>query len=376
MGAAAAHLLEAFARLDEAHAGEPDTVIEPDAGPFKEALEFLEADIVDYFSWLRERDRPAPEDPLLNLYFGLSRFVRVLEVLGEEFAVILRHPAGDLEVKIFCRDPSRFIGAIVKGTWATVAMSATLTPSWFYRNVLGFPAKETAEAAFPSPFPRENRRILVYPGLDTTYKKRHAQVPELARLLHGLGNAVRGNFLALFPSYQYMRDVLSHYPRGGKRAIVQEARHTLRETEEMLGQMKGSKRNYLLFGVTGGMFAEGVDYPGESLKGVFIVSPALPQVSLEQKLLMDYYDRVHEDGFSYAYLIPGITRVIQAAGRVIRSEEDRGVIVLICRRFREAAYTRFFPEDWMEEGVEALVSGDPVAEVKKFFAGHSKSKQD
>jgi len=115
------------------------------------------------------------------------------------------------------------------------------------------------------------------------------------------------------------------------------------------------------------MFAEGVDYPGEALKGVFIVSPALPQVSLEQQLLLDYYDREHEDGFSYAYLIPGMTRVVQAAGRVIRSEKDRGVIVLICRRFREKQYAQYFPPDWTEQSVEELVALDPVAEVKKFF---------
>lgn len=370
MAAAVSSVLQGLEKLSQDHAGENEKVIEPDLTFSQEALALLESEIVDYFAYIREKDLLTPGDTFLDFYFDLHRFVRVLGMMGKEFAVILRRHAQpeDLEVKIFCLDPSRFIGETLKGTWATVAMSATLAPQWFYKTVLGFPSKETMEATFPSPFPKENRRVLVYPSLDTTYKKRMNRIGELAGLLHALGNAVRGNFLALFPSYHYMKETLALYPHKGKPVIVQEPHHSLKETAELMARMKGSKRNFFLFGVTGGMFAEGVDYPGESLKGVFIVSPALPQVSLEQRLLLEYYEREHEDGFSYAYLIPGMTRVVQAAGRVIRSESDRGVIVLICRRFREKQYTQYFPPDWTEDSVEELVALDPVAEVKKFFA--------
>jgi len=123
----------------------------------------------------------------------------------------------------------------------------------------------------------------------------------------------------------------------------------------------------LLFAVSGGMYAEGVDYPGELLSGVFVVSPALPQVSFERELLRRYFDEKEEAGFDYAYLQPGMTRVVQAAGRLIRSETDRGVIALICRRFLEEPYASRLPRDWYQETPAELVSNRPAAEIREFF---------
>jgi DNA excision repair protein ERCC-2 len=115
------------------------------------------------------------------------------------------------------------------------------------------------------------------------------------------------------------------------------------------------------------MYAEGVDYPGELLSGVFVVSPALPQVSFERELLRRYFDEREEAGFDYAYLQPGMTRVVQAAGRLIRSETDRGVIALICRRFVEEPYASRLPRDWYDETPLELVSHRPAEEIREFF---------
>jgi DNA excision repair protein ERCC-2 len=123
----------------------------------------------------------------------------------------------------------------------------------------------------------------------------------------------------------------------------------------------------LLFAVSGGMYAEGVDYPGELLSGVFVVSPALPQVSFERELLRRYFEEREEAGFEYAYLQPGMTRVVQAAGRLIRSETDRGVIALICRRFLEKPYARYLPRDWYGETPCELVTDRPADEIREFF---------
>ncbi len=369
MAAALDRLLDALDHLDRGHPGEAERVIEPDPVPLKEPMEALESEIVDYFTYLREKELLRPNDVLMELYFEYYRFVKVLGLGGGEFTTLLRRTADDLQVKILCADASRFLGEALRSAHGVIAMSATLTPPWFYRTVLGFP-KEAVDASFPSPFPRENRRVLVYPHLDTTYRKRMEQVPDLAALLHKMGNAAPGNFLALFPSYLFLNAALRHYPRGGKAVIVQEPGHSMKETAALLERLKGSRKSHFLFGVSGGMFAEGVDYPGEALRGVFIVSPALPQVSLEQQILKNYYDRTHEDGFAYAYLVPGMTRVVQSAGRVIRSETDRGVIVLICRRFAEAQYAQFFPRDWYDRSVSELVTDDPAGEIKAFFGSN------
>lgn len=368
MASAVDRLLGVLDHLDAEHPGDAEQVIEPDPAPLKEPLEILESEIVDYFTYLREKELLRPNDILLELYFEYYRFVKVLGLGGGEFTTLLRRTSDDLQVKVLCADASRFLGEAIRSAHGVIAMSATLAPAWFYRNVLGFP-KEAVDASFPSPFPRENRKILVYPHLDTTYRKRMQQVPDLAALLHKMGNAAPGNFLALFPSYQFLNAALRHYPHGGKTVIVQETGHSMKETVALLERLKGSKKRHFLFGVSGGMFAEGVDYPGEALRGVFIVSPALPQVSLEQQILKNYYDQAHEDGFSYAYLVPGMTRVVQSAGRVIRSETDRGVIVLICRRFAEAQYAQFFPADWYDRNVSELVTDDPAGEIKAFFGG-------
>jgi DNA excision repair protein ERCC-2 len=129
----------------------------------------------------------------------------------------------------------------------------------------------------------------------------------------------------------------------------------------------------LLFAVSGGMYAEGVDYPGELLSGVFVVSPALPQVSFERELLRRYFEEREEAGFDYAYLQPGMTRVVQAAGRLIRSETDRGVIALICRRFLEEPYARYLPRDWYEETPSELVTNRPAEEIREFFEGYGQT---
>ena len=132
----------------------------------------------------------------------------------------------------------------------------------------------------------------------------------------------------------------------------------------------------LLLAVSGGMYAEGVDYPGELLSGVFVVSPALPQVSFERELLRRYFDEKEEAGFDYAYLQPGMTRVVQAAGRLIRSETDRGVIALICRRFVEEPYASRLPRDWYEDTPMELVTNRPAEVIREFFEGYGSTRGD
>jgi len=357
-----------FEKLDEDYQKEGEWIIELNKKIFKGSMEIMESQILEYFSYLKNQVQ-LEEDKFLDFYFNLNKFTRVLDFFSSKFKILYKKDNDDKKIKIFCLDPASFLGNVIQKTYSTIAMSATLEPQYFYKRILGFPQDKTIDATFPSPFPKENRKILIYPFIDTTYKKRREEAPKLAKLLYEMGNSISGNFLILFPSYEYMKNVLYFYNFKGKKILVQEKEHNIKESKELINRVKKTGRGHLFFAVSGGLFAEGVDYPEEIFKGVFIVSPSLPQVSLEQELLKEYYEEAEENGFSYAYIIPGITRVIQSAGRVIRSEEDRGIVVLICKRFKEKTYSKYFPSWWFEKGVEELITENPVEEIKKFFGG-------
>jgi DNA excision repair protein ERCC-2 len=163
-------------------------------------------------------------------------------------------------------------------------------------------------------------------------------------------------------------------PATGARLLIQRADLSDFERQQIfLALASPPKAGILLFAVSGGMYAEGVDYPGELISGVFVVSPALPQVSFERELLRRYFEEREEAGFDYAYLQPGMTRVVQAAGRLIRSETDRGVIALICRRFLEEPYARYLPRDWDSDTPNELVTNRPAEEIREFFEKYGES---
>ncbi|HUP66287.1 MAG TPA: ATP-dependent DNA helicase [Thermoanaerobaculia bacterium] len=341
---------------------------EPSRRLFMEQRSGWERIVLRYIGWKIEHRIAEAEDPLIDFYFTLVRFSNLLGEDGEEFARMLERSESGLRLKIFCKDPSRFIGAILESAHAVIAISATLQPFDFYRQTLGFPEQKTAELALPSPFPRDNRRILIIPEVDTTYKSRAQHYDRIASHVALMSEAAAGNYLALFPSYAFLREVADRMPPIRKNTLIQRSDMTDWERRTLLDTLRSPRDGgNLILAVSGGMYAEGIDYQGEMLSGVFVVGPALPAVSFEQELLKRYYDDRYGAGFEYAYLVPGMTRVIQSAGRVIRSETDIGVIALLCKRFTQQSYTRFFPADWFLESPRELVSKKPADEIRAFF---------
>ena len=214
--------------------------------------------------------------------------------------------------------------------------------------------------------------VAIASGVDTRYSSRAASVPALARLVADVAEACPGNLLALFPSYRFLDDVLARMPHLPDRRVLRPSdRATELERHAALSALKDKGQPVLLFAVSGGAFAEGVDYPGEMLAGVVVVSPALPQVRFEQERMRQYFEERFEKGFEYAYVVPGMTRVVQSAGRVIRSETDRGVIVLACRRFLMNPYRRYLPRDWYEASPDELGVKDAGPAVRRFFGSPS-----
>jgi DNA excision repair protein ERCC-2 len=361
------HMNELAQTLD-ADAGVKQSLCEPNRELFLEQRVEWERLVLAYIGWKIDNRIAEEEDPLIDFYFKLVKFTNLLAEDGEEFAHLIEKTGDGLKLKIFCKDPSRFLGKIFDSAHATIALSATLEPFDFYRKTLGFPEDRTAEVSLPSPFPRDNRKIVVVPGVDTTYKRRADHYDQIASIVADIADAGDGNFLALFPSYAFLREVAERMPPIRKNVMVQRNDMTDYERNAILDILRDRpRRGNLILAVSGGMYAEGVDYQGDMLSGVMVIGPALPQVSFEQELLKQYYDEQYGAGFEFAYLIPGMTRVVQSAGRVIRSESDVGVIALLCKRFTQETYTRYFPSDWYEESPRELVSRAPASEIRSFF---------
>lgn len=341
---------------------------EPSRELFLEQRTEWERVLLEYIGWKIDNKIAEEDDPVIDFYYKLVKFTNLLGEEGDEFAHIVEQTVDGLKLKVFCKDPSRFLGKIFDSAHATIALSATLEPFDFYRKTLGFPNKRTAELSLPSPFPKANRKIVVIPEVDTTYKRRADSYERIAETVAEIAESANGNFLALFPSYAFLREVSERMPPITKRISIQRNDMTDYERNAILEILRDRPRKgNLILAVSGGMYAEGIDYQGDMLSGVMVVGPALPQVSFEQELLKQYYDELYDAGFEFAYLIPGMTRVVQSAGRVIRSETDIGIIALLCRRFTQEPYTRFFPSDWYEESPRELVSRKAASEIRTFF---------
>lgn len=351
-----------------AESGEPRMLTEFDGRFFLRQRGEWERIALQYIGWKIENRIAEEEDPFIDFYFRLVKFANRLVDDGDEFAHVIESAEEGIRLRIVCLDPSRFTGAIFRSAHAAIAMSATLTPFDFYRTTLGMPEDRAVEIALPSPFPRQNRKVMVYPDVETTWKARGANYDRIATTLAGAAEAVVGNVLALFPSYSFLDHVSQRLSIAGKELLIQRSDMTDWERRNLLDRLRSSSDpGHLILAVAGGMYAEGIDYQGEMLSGVVVVGPSLPAVTFDQELLKRYYDDRYGSGFEYAYLIPGMTRVVQSAGRVIRSESDIGVIALMCRRFTFETYNRYFPADWYETSPRELVCREPALTIRKFF---------
>jgi DNA excision repair protein ERCC-2 len=336
----------------------------------------FESLLVRHLADLRAGGERVPNDPVLELYFSFARFHDVSKRAqpadgrpDPAFDVLAARSRGGQRLAILCKDPSKLLGETLNAAAATVSMSATLSPPEFYRDLLGLDPDRTSVLRLPSPFPRENRSIFVAPDVDTTYAARGRGAPRLAALVADVARACPGNVLALFPSYRFLDEVRGHLPAMSSRRVLRPSdRSTELERNSVLSAMKDGGAPVLVFAVSGGAFAEGVDYPGEMLQAVVVVSPALPMVRFEQERMRRYFEERFERGFEYAYVIPGMTRVIQSAGRLIRSGTDTGVVVLACRRFLQEPYSRYLPADWYLDDPGELACIEIGRATEAFFA--------
>lgn len=320
--------------------------------------------------FLRELDPAAREyrEHLLEFQFQVHRFLRTTEFWGEGYRTHCVADGDDLMIKLVCLDPAKPLRKQMARCTSAVFLSATLSPVDYYRKLFG--CNDAAEALrCPPPFPSQNLQVIVADYVSTFYRRRQETRGEVADLIRAFVGARPGNYLVYFPSFEYLDSVRELVVQSGVRnfeVIVQEPGMDEDSRRQFLARYEEGSSEGTLVGlaVLGGIFGEAIDLVGERLTGAAIVGVGLPGLSPERDMIRDYYDGKGSRGFDFAYAVPGITRVLQAAGRVIRTERDRGTILLIDQRFSQYSYRRLLPSEWTPVRVRNCRE---LTEVIEFF---------
>lgn len=318
--------------------------------------------------WLSKNQDSEEYRPILDLYFNVLAFQRISDLYDEGYTYYIENQKNDAVLRLFCLDPSKLLKQISDKVGAAIFFSATLTPLHFFKNILGG-SPEDYTVRFPSPFKKENLFLAVADDVSTKYTQRDRSTGDIVRYIKAAAEGRPGNYLVFFPSYKYMNSVYeqfsSLYPEI--EVIIQQPFMRESEKEQFLQYFVQTSGKMLIgFAVMGGMFSEGIDLAGDRLLGVIVVGVGLPQVCFERDIIMEYFSKKNSRGFEYAYMYPGMNKVLQASGRVIRSEDDKGIVLLIDERFSSKKYTDLFPEEW-EHSIRA---GNPESlgeRVKEFW---------
>jgi DNA excision repair protein ERCC-2 len=312
------------------------------------------------------------KDPILRLCFYWSEFTAILEYITDPkrkqfFTTFNPHTTGGI-VKVTCCDASEMLRERYDEYQQVVAFSATLKPFEYYAKLSGLEPEKIKFAEFQSPFAKENRKVLIIPQVSTKWSDREKNYPKIAEAVRRIAALHRGNYFVFFPSFEFMRRVVECFntPEGFS-VLVQERDMKPSQFEAYLDHLRLKSMPTLIFAVQGGIFSEGVDYPGDMIIGAFVVGPPLPSFDLEREEMKKYYEEKYGSGFEYAYAYPAMSKAVQAAGRVIRSGEDQGLIVLLDSRFVQSPYTASMPTDWFSNHASELVSSNILTEVSRFW---------
>ncbi len=345
---------------------------------FVESLLRLQTVLDDYLSEQEEGELPIRED-LLDFYFEVSHFFTIYELLDENYVKYTQLcDDGSFLVKLLCVNPKENLKKCMQKGRSAILFSATLLPIQYYKGLLGGDPWDY-EVYARSVFCSERRALLVASDVTSKYTRRSQdEYGNIARYIEEIVKNRHGNYMVFCPSYAFLRAVHERYVDNfggeGRECILQgesmgEAqrdafleRFRCREDE---GAKQGADRILIGFCVLGGIFGEGIDLKNDSLIGAMIVGTGLPQVSPEREILKGYFDRNQENGFDYAYRYPGMNKVLQAAGRVIRTAQDLGIVALLDERFLQPAYRRLFPREWEE--FETVTVNTVAKRVERFW---------
>lgn len=315
--------------------------------PPQALLDELEHFIVHAERELASHGGTSDHSLLLDTYFAAQSFVRIAKLYDERFVTYAECTKSEVEIKLFCLDPSYLLQQMGKGYRSHIFFSATLAPFAYFMRMLGA-GEDDYTVSIPSPFSKEQLDVYIQP-LSTRYQDRERTKAPLTQLLSQLMDTTPGNYLFFFPSYAYMNEVYEAFMALAphRKTILQQADMAEEDRDSFLKAFDADNREaFAGFAVMGGIFSEGIDLVGDRLTGVVVVGVGLPQLGLERNIIKDYFNASGLHGYDYAYVFPGMNKVLQAGGRLIRSEHDRGLLMLVDDRYLQPQYQRLLPEEW------------------------------
>ena len=319
-----------------------------DIGSFIFALMNLASGLDEFL----QRSTEFPErKEVSEFYFAVRNFLNMYERVDEHYVIYGEHTAeGGFLLKLYCVDPSLNLQECIDKGNAAIFFSATFLPIRYYKSLLS--TKQDNYAVYAeTAFTEDQSLLLLGRDVSSRYTRRNQdEYRRIAEYIRKTGQAQKGNYMVFFPSYKMMQEVYEVFEGlncGEMETCMQVSGMKEEEREAFLGQFAAEhERSFLAFCVMGGIFGEGIDLKNEQLIGAVVVGTGLPQISNEREILMRYYDERSGEGFDYAYRYPGMNKVLQAAGRVIRTVDDRGVILLLDDRFTRREYESLFPKEW------------------------------
>jgi DNA excision repair protein ERCC-2 len=355
------------AQLLESLAG-AHRVLEPDPRPFF-GEEFR---IGKLLAWAAGAGHEVPPGhPLQELFHAWSGFCTGLRELGPAHTVSWIPPG---RLQITCADAAGHLAERMAALSGAVLFSATLKPFLYHQRLTGLDTADTAEV--PSPFPAAHRKVLVVPQISTLYRTREREVPRIAHFLERVLPLRTGHYFVFFPSFEMLEQTLPLLRLPDFRILAQPRRAAPAQIQAILDSLREAKGlrelrdppGIVVLAVQGGSLAEGIDCPGEALIGCVVVGPPLPPFDLERDRVRRYFDRRYGCGEAYAYTYPAMARAVQAAGRVLRTPQDRGLLVFLDRRFLAPEFAACLPQDWFQDSPRELVSAAILADVRRFWA--------
>ena len=290
---------------------------------------------------------------VLDFYFAVRSFLNIHDIMDENYVIFSEMMEdGRFQIKLFCVNPAVNLQNYLEQGNSTIFFSATLLPVHYYKKLLSVEKDDYAVYAHSS-FPQENKFLFIGTDVSTRYTRRgESTYQRFARYIAVMAEQKKGNYMAFFPSYRFLEEVHTCFLECVDHevdSICQNSYMDEEQREEFLEEFEQEREKSLVaFCVMGGIFSEGIDLTDDKLIGAVIAGTGLPQVCTEREILKQYFNAADMDGFDYAYLYPGMNKVLQSAGRVIRTESDRGVILLLDDRFRAMRYREVFPREWQQ----------------------------
>ena len=303
---------------------------------------------------------------LLSFYLDVNRFAKMLEFVSDNYLCYYVKEKDNITFNLSCLDASKYLASCLNALKGSVLFSATLSPLDYYVNTLGG-KQEDARLVLPSPFPRDHLKIIIAPNVSIRYKNRESSYQKVADYITNFIKNKVGNYFVFLPSYEYLNNLMPFINIIGIDIYEQDREMSDEQKEAFLLNFKPNpEKTTVGFVIVGGAFGEGIDLVSDRLIGAVIVGIGMPKINFVSDQIDKYYDEQGLSGYNYAYLNPGMNKIMQALGRVIRSEEDKGAVLLIDERYLINEYRDLFKVEWRE--YEVALNPQEVSDIcKEFF---------